>query len=239
MPRILYVFDLENVALSNIKDKIENMGDAYDYLLFFGFKQKIKNLPLVSTVECLQSDGTGPNYLDFQLTSELGLRTNSNTYSEIIIISDDTGFKAVANHLTRYTNTKVSRQGSDAFLRIKTTEVFTEQEPTIVIEETCSENFSKAYVQSKLKFLISSKSAPSMNRKLYNFVLHTPSTASGCLKTPKQWKELIRKEFAPMSPEKVYNALKKGGLIEKHNEKRKRLNLAKAADTVAVLKTLK
>lgn len=237
MPKILYVFDLENVALSNVKDRIEHMGDVYDYLLFFGFNQKIKNLPLVSTVECLQSDGTGPNYLDFQLASELGLRTNSNTYSEIIIVSNDTGFNSVAKHLTRYTNTKVSRQGSDAFLRVKTTEVFTEQEPTIVIEETCPENFSKAYVQSKLKFLISSKSAPSVNKRLYNFVLHTPS--GGCLKTPKQWKELIRKEFAPMNPEKVYNALKKGGLIEKHNEKRKRLNLAKAADAVAVLKTLK
>lgn len=237
MPKILYVFDLENVALSNIKDRIEHMGNAYDYLLFFGFNQRIKNLPLVSTVECLQSDGTGHNYLDFQLTSELALRTNSNTYSEIIIVSDDTGFKAVEKHLSRYTNVKVSTQTANSFLKAKKTTKVTESEPIVLVEETSPETFSRAYVQSKLKFLISSKSAPSVNKRLYNFALHTPS--GGCLKTPKQWKELIRKEFAPMNPEKVYNALKKGGLIEKHNEKRKRLNLTKAADTVAILKTLK
>ena len=81
------------------------------------------------------------------------------------------------------------------------------------------------------------KSTPSINKRLYNFALHTPS--GGCIRTPKQWKELIKVEFVGMNPEKVYNALKKGGLIEKHSEKRNRLNLAKTKETVAVLRELK
>ena len=42
-----------------------------------------------------------------------------------------------------------------------------------------------------------------------------------------------------MNPEKVYNALKKGGLIEKHNSSKNRLNLTKIEETVAILRTLK
>lgn len=226
MPKTLYIFDLENVPLSTVKEKIESMGNGYDYLLFFGYNQRIRHLPTVSSIEILQADGTGENYLDFQLVSELTTKANSGAYSNIIVVSNDKGFDAVINHLSRYTNVAVSRQNGETFLKAKIKKIIDEG----------SASFTKKFVQDNFKFLI--KDNPSgVQKRLYNFALHTPT--NGCIRTPKQWKELIRIEFAPMNPEKVYNALKKGGLIEKHNSSKNRLNLTKAEETVAILRTLK
>lgn len=238
MPKTLCIFDLENIPLSKLKEKIEQIGDAYDYLLFFGYGQRIKHLPVVSTIEILQADGMGHNYLDFQLVSELTIRANSGLYSDIIVISNDTGFDAVINYLSRYTKVNVSRQGEESFLKIKKPKIKVETISPVVVEETPLGTFSKTYVQNKLKYLIErGKNTPKINRKLYNFILHTPE--GGCIKTAKEWKELIKVEFNGVKPERIYNALKKGGLIEKHNANKNRLNLSKTNDTIEILKTIK
>lgn len=225
MPKTMYVFDLENVPLSTVKEKIESMGNGYDYLLFFGYNQRIKQLPVVSSVEVLQADGTGENYLDFQLVAELSTRLE--TYNKTIIVSNDKGYDAVINHLSRYKKANIVRQNAEDFLKAK-------------IKKTVSDdvaNFSKKFVQENLKFLLSERIENNLNKKLYNFALHTPY--GGCIRTPKQWKELIRTEFAVTNPDKVYNVLKKGGMIEKHNSSKNRLNLTRTRETMTILKTLK
>lgn len=97
----LLAIDCENICINNIKDIISKITN-YEILLFFGHKQRIKNLPLNPNLEIIQADGHAPNYLDFQLITELAIRSQKEKISNIYIVSNDNGFDAAVNQLSRH-----------------------------------------------------------------------------------------------------------------------------------------
>lgn len=229
MPSNLYVFDLENIPLTKVKDKIEKLGTSNEYLLVFGYKQRIKDLPMIRTIEIMQTDGIGENYLDFQLVAEIVTKTNSKIYENVVVVSNDKGYDAVVNHLNRFSNTKISRNNLEDFLKVKNNTTTANCEIEI-------QPLTKTTIKRNLHFLVTEKEDTKIKKQIYNFALHT--IKDGYIREPKGWKKLILTEFAHFNQDKVYNALKQGGLLEKYNSKKHQLNINNVRNTVKVLKEL-
>ena len=99
----LYLVDYENVSDAGLVGV--NQLSANDLVIIF-YGSKVKSIAYESliaitdsaaNIEHMKAEKTAKNYLDFQLTTYLGYKLGQNSYSEIYVISKDSGFDAVVD----------------------------------------------------------------------------------------------------------------------------------------------
>ena len=99
----LYLVDYENVSDAGLVGV--NQRSANDLVIIF-YGSKVKSIAYESliaitdsaaNIEHMKAEKTAKNYLDFQLTTYLGYKLGQNSYSEIYVISKDSGFDAVVD----------------------------------------------------------------------------------------------------------------------------------------------
>ncbi len=97
----LYLVDYENVSDAGLVGI--NQLSANDLVIIF-YGSRVKSIDYEShiaitdstaNIEEMKARKTAKNYLDFQLTTYLGYKLGQNSYSEIYVISKDSGFDAV------------------------------------------------------------------------------------------------------------------------------------------------
>lgn len=99
----LYLVDYENVSDAGLIGV--NKLSAKDFVIIF-YGSRVKSIDYEShiaitdstaNIEEMKAEKTAKNYLDFQLTTYLGYKLGQNSYSEIYVISNDSGFDAVVD----------------------------------------------------------------------------------------------------------------------------------------------
>ena len=99
----LYLVDYENVSDAGLVG-VDQLSNHDVVVIFYG--SKVKSIAYESliaitgssaSIEHVKAEKTAKNYLDFQLTTYLGYKLGQKTYSEIYIISKDSGFDAVVD----------------------------------------------------------------------------------------------------------------------------------------------
>ena len=99
----LYLVDYENVSDAGLVGV--NKLSAKDFVIIF-YGSRVKSIDYEShiaitdstaNIEEMKAEKTAKNYLDFQLTTYLGYKLGQNSYSEIYVISNDSGFDAVVD----------------------------------------------------------------------------------------------------------------------------------------------
>lgn len=97
----LYLVDYENVSNAGLVGI--NQLSANDLVIIF-YGAQVNSIPFephiaitgsTANIEEMKAEKTAKNYLDFQLTTYLGYKLGQNSYSEIYVISKDSGFDAV------------------------------------------------------------------------------------------------------------------------------------------------
>lgn len=99
----LYLVDYENVSNAGLIGI--NQLSANDLVIIF-YGAQVNSIPYephiaitdsAANIEQMKAGKTAKNYLDFQLTTYLGYKLGQNSYSEIYVISNDSGFDAVVD----------------------------------------------------------------------------------------------------------------------------------------------
>lgn len=99
----LYLVDYENVSNAGLIGI--NQLSANDLVIIF-YGAQVNSIPYephiaitdsAANIEQMKAEKTAKNYLDFQLTTYLGYKLGQNSYSEIYVISKDSGFDAVVD----------------------------------------------------------------------------------------------------------------------------------------------
>lgn len=93
------IIDCENVYTKKLIPIIESLKN-WKVILVVGHTQKIE-VPNAKFVEVLKVDGSGHNYADFVIVTELSRQIMSTKYQSSCIISNDTGFNAAVNYLKK------------------------------------------------------------------------------------------------------------------------------------------
>ncbi|MBO5474285.1 MAG: hypothetical protein J6A08_10960 [Lachnospiraceae bacterium] len=110
-----YLLDYENVHADGLEGIRTLSGD--DHVIIF-YSDQVKSIPFERHVEMMNSRAriefiethkTGKNYLDFQLTTQLGYLIGKGETDTVYIISKDQGFDSVVD-FWKGRNIKIARQ---------------------------------------------------------------------------------------------------------------------------------
>lgn len=99
----LYLVDYENVSDAGLVGVNQLSANDLVYIFYgpliksIAYESHIAITASAANIEHMKSEKTAKNYLDFQLTTYLGYKLGKNSYSEIYVISKDSGFDAVVD----------------------------------------------------------------------------------------------------------------------------------------------
>ena len=171
---MVYLIDTENVGKTWLE--LLEICKNDKFILFYTKNTGGYSLEMVSkiisskcNVECISCDA-GPNALDFQLVTELGMKAAKSPKTKYIVVSSDKGFDAAIHYMNRkgYLVERLSLVGdvsSQNNAPDKQREVHNILSETEILTQKVASRIPKSAVTKTVKLLIDAKKVSSTKRK--------------------------------------------------------------------------